>query len=73
MNATVISCARNVARPSAYRKITEDAEMTIEEYKKKFLELFKQLEEEHGPVRDVEIWKEEIGPCLTRGEIKIIF
>ena len=47
--------------------------MTIEEYKKKFLELFKQLEAEHGPVRDVEIWKEEIGPKLTKGEIKIIF
>lgn len=47
--------------------------MTIEEYKKKFLELFKQLEEEHGPVRDVEIWKEEICPNFTRGEIKITF
>lgn len=42
--------------------------MTIEEYKQKFLELFKQLEEEHGPVRDVEIWKE-----FTKGEIKVIF
>lgn len=38
--------------------------MTIEEYKKKFLDLFKQLEKEHGPVRDVEIWK---------GVIKITF
>lgn len=47
--------------------------MTIEEYKKKFLYLFKQLEEEHGPVRDVEIWKEEIGPKFTKGEIKITF
>ena len=47
--------------------------MTIEEYKKKFLELFMQLEGEHGPVRDVEIWKEEIGPNLTTGEIKITF
>lgn len=47
--------------------------MTIEEYKQKFLELFKQLEEEHGPVRNVEIWKEEITSYLTRGEIKVIF
>ncbi len=47
--------------------------MTIEEYKKKFLELFKQMEEEHGPVRGVEIWKEEIGPNFTKGEIKVIF
>lgn len=47
--------------------------MTIEEYKKKFLELFKQLEEEHGSIREVEIWKEEICPNLTRGDIKIVF
>lgn len=47
--------------------------MTIEEYKQKFLELFKQLEEEHGSIREVEIWKEEICPNITRGEIKIIF
>ena len=47
--------------------------MTIEEYKQKFIELFKQMEEEHGPVRNVEIWKEEIAPYLTRGEIKVIF
>ena len=47
--------------------------MTIEEYKQKFLEMFKQLEEEHGPVRDVEICKEEISPNFTKGEIKIIF
>lgn len=47
--------------------------MTIEEYKQKFLELFKQLEEEHGSIREVEIWKEEIGPNITRSEIKIIF
>jgi hypothetical protein len=47
--------------------------MNIEEYKKKFLELFKQLEDEHGPIREVEIWKEEIAPNLTRGEIKITF
>lgn len=47
--------------------------MTINEYKGKFLELFKQLEEEHGPVRDVEILKEEIAPNITRDEIKITF
>lgn len=47
--------------------------MTIEEYKKKFIELFKQLEKEHGRIRAVEIWKEEIGPKFTRGEIKITF
>lgn len=47
--------------------------MTIEEYKKKFIELFKQLEDEHGPTRGVEIWKEEIAQKFTRGEIKITF
>lgn len=47
--------------------------MTIEEYKEKFLDLFKQMEKEHGSIREVEIWKEEIGQNFTRGEIKIIF
>lgn len=48
--------------------------MTIEEYKEKFLELFKQLENEHGRVFSVEIWKEEIrGPEFTMGQIKITF
>ncbi len=47
--------------------------MTIEEYKKKFLELYMQLEDEHGPVREIEIWKEEISPIVSRGQIKIVF
>ncbi len=47
--------------------------MTIEEYKKKFLELFEQLEAEHGQVQSVEIEKIELSPMLTRGEIRITF
>lgn len=47
--------------------------MTIEEYKGKFLELFKQLEAEHGRVRLVEIEKEEISPITTMTVIKIMF
>lgn len=34
--------------------------MTIEEYKKKFLELYEQLEEEHGKVKYVHIEKDGI-------------
>lgn len=47
--------------------------MTIDEYKEKFLELFKQLEAEHGQVQSVEIEKIELSPMLTRGEIRITF
>ena len=33
--------------------------MTIPEYKQKFLELCEQMEEEHGPVKSVEIESHE--------------
>lgn len=50
--------------------------MTIEEYKKKFLELYEQLKEEHGTLRSVEINTEEIyvlGVSGTEDTIKILF
>lgn len=47
--------------------------MTIEEYKEKFIELFRQMEAEHGPALSVEIIKEEMTPILTWGVVKITF
>lgn len=50
--------------------------MTIEEYKKKFLELYEQLREEHGALRSVEISTDEIcvlGVSGTEDTIKILF
>lgn len=51
--------------------------MTIEEYKKKFLELYEQLREEHGALKSVEISTDEIcllgGVSRTEDTIKILF
>lgn len=49
--------------------------MTIEEYKQKFLELYNQLEKEHGSVKTVRIGKIHLegNEWLTRTEISIEF
>ena len=34
--------------------------MTVEEYKKSFIKLFKQMEEEHGEITILQIWHNRI-------------
>ena len=46
--------------------------MTVDEYKKKFIDLFKQLSDEQGKIKEIEMYREEIRALGSIIEEKII-